>query len=127
MELRLRFVSLFKTSLNKLKNPIMKKVVFAVAIVGGLLLTSCESDDNGADGIMNGDETGIDCGGSCTPCETAIENPTTYSFSRNGESTVSFSGQTTRLEMGDEIVKLLMNYLQCMLMKKELRILRIRV
>jgi len=43
MELRLRFVSLFKTSLNKLKNPIMKKVVFAVAIVGGLLLTSCEN------------------------------------------------------------------------------------
>lgn len=116
MELRLRFVSLFKTSLNKLKNPIMKKVVFAVAIVGGLLLTSCESDDNGgdsvatcADGIMNGDETGIDCGGSCTPCETAIENPTTYSFSRNGESTVSFSGQTTRLEMGDEIVSALKN------------------
>ncbi len=111
-----RFVALFKTSLNKLKNLIMKRIVFAVAIVGGLLLTSCESDDNGgdigatcSDGVMNGDETGIDCGGSCAPCETAIENPATYLFSRNGESTVSFSGQTTRLKMGDEIVSALKN------------------
>ncbi|TRX61373.1 T9SS type A sorting domain-containing protein [Fulvivirga sp. M361] len=34
----------------------------------------CEAcDSNGStcsDGVQNGDETGIDCGGSCTPCDT---------------------------------------------------------
>ena len=43
---------------------------------GLFLAVSCDDDDNGGmmgeemptctDGIMNGDETGIDCGGSCT-------------------------------------------------------------
>lgn len=39
------------------------------------LVVSCSDDDDGpsndptcSDGIMNGDETDIDCGGSCTPC-----------------------------------------------------------
>ncbi|MEX2435518.1 MAG: DUF4856 domain-containing protein [Balneolaceae bacterium] len=32
-----------------------------------------------------------------------IEVPATYEFSRNGESTVSFSGQTTRIKMGGEL------------------------
>ncbi len=90
----------------------MRKIAFALTIIGGSVFTSCSSDDNGedpfvascTDQIQNGDETGVDCGGSCTPCETAIENPATYTFERNGESTVSFSGQTTRLQMGDEIL-----------------------
>lgn len=87
----------------------MKKIVFALALVGGFIFTSCNSDDDGveptcSDGMMNGVETGVDCGGSCTPCETAIENPATYVFARNAESTVSFSGQTTRLKMGNEIL-----------------------
>lgn len=91
-----------------------KNIIFAMALIGGLTLTSCSSDDNGSDdqavvptcddGQMNGDETGVDCGGSCTPCETGIENPESYSFERDGESTVSFSGQTTRLLMGDELL-----------------------
>ena len=42
------------------------------------LVVACSDDDNGptvvqatcSDGIMNGTETGIDCGGSCEPCET---------------------------------------------------------
>ena len=34
---------------------------------------------------------------------TEIENPATYEFTRNGESTVSFSGQTTRIKMGKEL------------------------
>lgn len=42
------------------------------------LVTACSDDDNGPDivqatcddGIMNGTETGVDCGGSCEPCET---------------------------------------------------------
>ena len=34
----------------------------------------------------------------------SIEEPATYDFVRNGASTVSFSGQTTRILMGDELV-----------------------
>lgn len=48
-------------------------------------LSACSNDDNNmemvmqascSDGIMNGGETGIDCGGpSCTPCETQGMDP----------------------------------------------------
>jgi hypothetical protein len=45
------------------------------------VLTACDNDDytppmamaTCSDGIMNGDETGVDCGGSCTPCEDSME------------------------------------------------------
>lgn len=93
----------------------MKKIVFTLIAVSGLLVISCSSDDGMAevatcaDGILNGNEAAIDCGGSCAPCETAIENPATYSFVRNGESTVNFDGQITRLLMGEEIVGALLN------------------
>lgn len=92
----------------------MKKVLFTLSLTAGLFFFSCSSDDNDPpivavtptcdDGIQNGDETGVDCGGSCTPCTIAIDNPTSYTFNRDGESTVSFGGQTTRLQMGDEIL-----------------------
>lgn len=36
--------------------------------------------------------------------DTKIETPATYEFTRNGESTVSFSGQTTRILMAEELV-----------------------
>ncbi len=48
-----------------------------VAICTSLLFVQCaDDDDNGNvisqetcdDGIMNGDESGVDCGGSCDPC-----------------------------------------------------------
>jgi hypothetical protein len=48
----------------------------AVLALGLLVTASCSDDDEGpvvvaptcSDGIMNGNETGIDCGGSCDPC-----------------------------------------------------------
>ena len=40
---------------------------------------------------------------------TIIETPETYNFRRNGESTVSFSGQTTRIAMAEAIVSQLKN------------------
>lgn len=49
-----------------------------LALAAGI--QSCSSDDDGGngdtaatctDGILNGDETGIDCGGSCEPCSTS--------------------------------------------------------
>ncbi|SDE06868.1 protein of unknown function [Pricia antarctica] len=99
----------------------MRKIAFALTIVAGVVFTSCSSDDNDiveqaatptcSDGIQNGDETGVDCGGTCTPCksggENTIENPTTYAFDRDGTTTVDFSGQTTRLKMGGEFVSAL--------------------
>jgi len=48
-----------------------------MTMVFALMLASCSSDDGGpdppvqatcSDGIQNGDEIGIDCGGSCTAC-----------------------------------------------------------
>ena len=55
------------------------KFSLILTIVFALFITSCSSDDNGpdpvetptcTDGIKNGDETGVDCGGStCEPCD----------------------------------------------------------
>ncbi len=39
----------------------------------------------------------------------SIENPETYSFHRNDESTVSFDGQTIRIEMASELVDMMRN------------------
>ena len=47
--------------------------------------TSCDDDDNN------------------DPVVPTLQAPETYSFERNGESTVSYSGQTTRLEQADEL------------------------
>ncbi|MEC3965077.1 DUF4856 domain-containing protein [Flagellimonas halotolerans] len=51
------------------------------------LITSCSNDDSeDVDSIIT------------------IDNPTTYVFERNGESSVSFGGQTTRILMAEEII-----------------------
>ncbi|MCC8358581.1 DUF4856 domain-containing protein [Salinimicrobium sediminilitoris] len=62
----------------------MKKSLFA-ALLGGLALSSCSSDDD------------------ITVVEPTVEIPTSYSFSREGSTSVSYSGQTTRLEMSKEL------------------------
>lgn len=75
-----------------------------VAICTSLLFVGCnDDDDNGNiievatcdDGEMNGDETGIDCGGSCEACDEALDFSGTYvqedSMGRPGINTV-FSG-----------------------------------
>lgn len=62
----------------------IKYAFSALALVA--FLASCSNDDDDImqpgepmatcnDGTMNGDETGIDCGGSCTPCETMGMDP----------------------------------------------------
>ncbi|WP_010523272.1 DUF4856 domain-containing protein [Aquimarina agarivorans] len=45
-----------------------------------------------------------------SPRGANLEVPETYVFERNGESTVSFGGQTTRLLQGDEILKDLLTF-----------------
>ena len=56
----------------------------------------------------------VSCSDDCEDCApatvTVIDNgisPSTYSFARNGQSTVSYSGQTTRLMQANEIYKAL--------------------
>ncbi len=99
----------------------MIKRLISMAMVAGFFV-ACSNDDDTMvdddpiametcdDGIQNGDEEGVDCGGSaCAPCETAIDNPATFVFERNGESSISFSGQTTRILMGEEITSAMLD------------------
>ncbi|WP_407556954.1 DUF4856 domain-containing protein [Winogradskyella sp. 4-2091] len=60
---------------------------FALSLFAvGALFTSCSSDDdNGTSGPQ-------------------VEEPATYQFERNGTTTVSYDGQTTRIEMAEEFV-----------------------
>lgn len=69
----------------------MKKIAFSLLVIGGLF-TSCSSDD---------DNSGND--------DQNVEAPVTYQFNRNGNSTVSFGGQTTRIAMSEELVSALKN------------------
>ncbi|WP_298487707.1 DUF4856 domain-containing protein [uncultured Maribacter sp.] len=66
----------------------MKKVLIALTAFAGVCFTSCNSDDND--------------GG-----EIVINNPASYSFERDGVSTVNFGGQTTRIAMAEELVSAL--------------------
>ncbi|KAB1067084.1 DUF4856 domain-containing protein [Tamlana haliotis] len=66
----------------------MKKLVLSLFVVSALF-QSCSSDDDGGSNEKN------------------VEAPATYVFTRDGNSTVSFSGQTTRIQMADEIVSAL--------------------
>ncbi|WP_378183750.1 DUF4856 domain-containing protein [Aquimarina sp. SS2-1] len=62
----------------------IKTLINVLCISGTLVLGSCSSDD---DAPIN-----------------QVQAPATYQFERDGESTVSFSGQTTRIAMAEAIV-----------------------
>ncbi|WP_040279880.1 DUF4856 domain-containing protein [Psychroserpens damuponensis] len=66
----------------------MKKLALSLCVIASLF-TSCTSDDDG------------------TAFVPQIETPATYSFERNGESTVDFNGQTTRIAMAQELASAL--------------------
>ncbi len=65
------------------------KIAIILAMLLAIVLTGCSSDDNApdqgpdaqaptcTDGIQNGDETGVDCGGSCAACPTDPTESTT--------------------------------------------------
>ena len=55
------------------------RLMSMMALAFVLFIASCEKDDPTPepqatcdDGIQNGDETGIDCGGSCSACEEPV-------------------------------------------------------
>ena len=57
----------------------MKKINFKslLLIAASIAVVSCTDDEPTAtcsDGIQNGNETGIDCGGVCAPCEALVSN-----------------------------------------------------
>ncbi len=66
----------------------MKKIIVGLLTLSTFVFTSCSSDDDG---------------GNPTDTNEVIA-PATYAFSRNGNSTVSYSGQTTRIQMGEEFI-----------------------
>ncbi len=57
-----------------------------ICVSGVFVLGACSSDDDSS------------------PTTTTIDEPTNYVFERNGETTVSFGGQTTRIAMAEVIV-----------------------
>jgi len=53
----------------------LKTIILGLLIMN-IFLTSCGSDStitSCSDGIQNGSETGVDCGGTCPSCETTVE------------------------------------------------------
>ncbi|MEN3324520.1 DUF4856 domain-containing protein [Mariniflexile soesokkakense] len=63
----------------------MKKILSLIAVATALI-TSCSNDDDNSN---------------------PIETPSTYVFTRSNTSTVNFEGQTTRIQMADELVNAL--------------------
>ncbi|QLE02106.1 DUF4856 domain-containing protein [Galbibacter sp. BG1] len=72
----------------------MKSTLIKSLAVSTLILASCSNDDD-------------NMGGNETPEVTA---PATYTFERGSESTVSFSGQTTRIAMAAELTGAMMDF-----------------
>jgi hypothetical protein len=70
----------------------MNKYFLAFTAIAGLSLTSCSSDDDSLELSP------------CDNCFVEFEVPDSYVFTRNGVSTVSFDGQTTRIKMGQELL-----------------------
>lgn len=64
----------------------LKYITLFAAIATSLLFVQCKDDDDNiinnvtcSDGLMNGDETGVDCGGSfCEPCTQNLDFSGTY-------------------------------------------------
>ncbi|MEW4925213.1 DUF4856 domain-containing protein [Algibacter sp. 2305UL17-15] len=65
----------------------MKKLALSLLIIGGVV-TSCSNDDDG-------------------DTSNLIVAPATYNFTRSGNSTVNFGGQTTRIQMAEEFISAL--------------------
>lgn len=76
------------------------KIAFTTFLLAVVFLGCKDDDDNGniievascTDQIQNGDETGVDCGGSCAPCIDGLDFTGTYlqedSMGRPGINTV---------------------------------------
>ncbi len=63
----------------------MRKVILSALVLSAITFVSCSDDD----------ETIVD---------QTVTAPATYKFERNGSTTVSYSGQTTRIKMAEELI-----------------------
>lgn len=93
-----------------------KSIIYLAILAGALFFASCSDDDdamvNGTpiatceDGVMNGDETGVDCGGSfCEPCGegmTVLGRRTDLFVTNNDNGNISRYSVT-----GDSLVTLI--------------------
>jgi len=79
----------------------MKKTIFSTLAIAILIFASCSNDD---DGVVV-----IDPDPNPDP-QVVIEVPDTYSFERDGESTVNFPGQTQRILMGEELISYMLDF-----------------
>ncbi|MDO5972532.1 hypothetical protein Q4Q35_22245 [Flavivirga aquimarina] len=82
----------------------MRKKILTLVIIltSAVFITSCSSDDDGggssatcSDGIQNGDETGVDCGGSaCSPCasNTNLNGEVTEDITLDASLTYELTG-----------------------------------
>jgi len=70
----------------------MNKYFLTFTAIAGLTFTSCSSDDDSLELSP------------CDNCTIEFEVPDSYAFTRDGSSTVSFDGQTTRIKMGQELL-----------------------
>lgn len=64
------------------------RFLFLLTLAATMIISSCDDDDQGP----------------------MIEEPETYAFTRDGASTVSFSGQTTRIQMGEELISAMSDF-----------------
>ena len=51
-----------------------KSIIYSLFFIASIFVVSCGDEDPTCDdGIQNGEETGIDCGGpDCAPCVTTV-------------------------------------------------------
>ncbi|MGY3795089.1 DUF4856 domain-containing protein [Aquimarina sp. 433] len=63
----------------------IKNLTKVICVTGAIVFASCSSDDDNTPVVQ-------------------VEAPATYVFERDGQSTVSFSGQTTRIAMAEAII-----------------------
>jgi hypothetical protein len=75
---KINFANQTKIKFTAMKN--FKFLLMLFALTGAMVTwTGCDDDGDNepeptcTDGIQNGDETGIDCGGTCDPCEVGIQ------------------------------------------------------
>lgn len=74
----------------------MKKVILSFLALSTLALTSCSNDDDNNGTSVTKEVSDIDLDG--------LTLPQSYEFTRNGQTSVSYGGQTTRIEMAKELI-----------------------